>query len=83
MPKAEDVLSCVTKIYAANLIHLDCSCCLIVDFRLYDLSSLVEASICLYEDLPEHDVTPRVLVLLTGISNIKKFTTTSQTLEVW
>ncbi|XP_058212687.1 putative FBD-associated F-box protein At5g56390 [Rhododendron vialii] len=77
----EDVLSCVTKIYAANLIHLDCFCCLIVDFRLYDLSLLVEASICLYEDLPEQDVTPRVLGLLTGISNIKKLTVTSQTLE--
>ncbi|KAI8558066.1 hypothetical protein RHMOL_Rhmol04G0059600 [Rhododendron molle] len=77
----EDVLSCVTKIYAANLIHLDCFCCLIVDFRLYDLSLLVEASICLYEDLPEQDVTPRVLRLLTGISNIKKLTVTSQTLE--
>ncbi|KAG5551562.1 hypothetical protein RHGRI_009835 [Rhododendron griersonianum] len=76
-----DVLSCVTKIYAANLIHLDCSCCLIVDFHLYDLSSLVEASICLYDHLPERDVTPRVLGLLTGISNIKKLMITSQTLE--
>ncbi|KAF7116812.1 hypothetical protein RHSIM_RhsimUnG0013000 [Rhododendron simsii] len=49
---------------------------------LHDASDIkIEASICVYEDLPEQDVTPRVLGLLTGISNIKKLTVTSQTLE--
>ncbi|KAH7843787.1 hypothetical protein Vadar_020760 [Vaccinium darrowii] len=75
-----DVLSCVTKIYAANLIHLHCISCQIIDFCLYDLSSLVDASICLYEE-PEEVVTPRVLRLLTGIFNVKKLTITIVMLE--
>ncbi|KAH7845132.1 hypothetical protein Vadar_022446 [Vaccinium darrowii] len=75
-----DVLSCVTKIYAANLIHLHYFSWVMDDFRLYDLSSLVEASICLSED-PEEVLTPRVLRFLTGIFNVKKLTITIVTLE--
>jgi len=75
------VLSCVTKIYAANLIHLHFACCLVVDFRLYDLSSLVDASLYLYDDLPEQDVALRVLGLLSGVLNVEKLWTTCIALE--
>jgi len=70
----------VTKIYAANLIHLHYFSWVMDDFRLYDLSSLVEASICLSED-PEEVLTPRVLRFLTGIFNVKKLTISIVTLE--
>ncbi|KAH7845149.1 hypothetical protein Vadar_025798 [Vaccinium darrowii] len=80
IPTLKGMSSVVTKIYAANLIHLHCISCQIIDFCLYDLSSLVDASICLYEE-PEEVVTPRVLRLLTGIFNVKKLTITIVTLE--
>ncbi|KAH7845144.1 hypothetical protein Vadar_017556 [Vaccinium darrowii] len=73
-----DVHSCVTKIYAANLIHLHFTHCLMVDFRLYDLSSLVDATtILFYEDVLEEDIIPRLLGLLTAICNVRKLTTTN------
>ncbi|KAI8558059.1 hypothetical protein RHMOL_Rhmol04G0059100 [Rhododendron molle] len=76
-----DVLSCVTKIYAANLIHLRCISSLVVDFRLYDLSLLVEASIGLYNNYSAEDVTPQVLGLLSGVVNVKKLSITSDTIK--
>ncbi|KAH7843637.1 hypothetical protein Vadar_019032 [Vaccinium darrowii] len=79
--RSEDVVSCVTKIYATNLIHLDCFNCLIVDFHLHDLSSLVDASICSYDYMLEQDLVPRVLRLLTGIFNVTKLSTTSEMVE--
>ncbi|KAH7861273.1 hypothetical protein Vadar_024080 [Vaccinium darrowii] len=75
-----DVLSCVPNIYAANLIHLRCISWLVVDFHLYNLFSLVDASIGLYENL-EEDVTPRMLRLLTEIFNVEKLTITDETLK--
>ncbi|KAH7842749.1 hypothetical protein Vadar_008732 [Vaccinium darrowii] len=79
-PDSEDVHSCVTKIYAANLIHLHFTRCLMVDFRLYDLSSLVDATTILFyedEDVVEEVIIPRVLGLLTAICNVRKLTTTT------
>ncbi|KAF7116814.1 hypothetical protein RHSIM_RhsimUnG0013100 [Rhododendron simsii] len=76
-----DVLSCVTKIYAANLIHLHCISSLVVDFHLYDLSSLVDASIGLSFDSFAEDVTPQVLGLLSGVVNVKKLSIASNMLE--
>ncbi|KAI8558057.1 hypothetical protein RHMOL_Rhmol04G0058900 [Rhododendron molle] len=76
-----DFLSCVTKIYAANLIHLRCISSLVVDFRLYDLSSLVDASIGLYDNVSVEDVTPQVLGLLSGVVSVRKLSITSATLE--
>ncbi|KAH7845150.1 hypothetical protein Vadar_026023 [Vaccinium darrowii] len=84
------VHGCVTKIYAANLIHFLCTCCLVVDFRLYDLSSLVDASILFNEedvsilfdeDMQEQVITPRALGLLTAICNVRKLRTTTDALR--
>ncbi|XP_058216444.1 F-box/LRR-repeat protein At4g14103-like [Rhododendron vialii] len=78
---ARGFLSCVTKIYAANLIHLRCISSLVVDFRLYDLSSLVDASIGLCDGSWAEDGTPQVLGLLSGVVNVKKLSITSDTLQ--
>ncbi|KAH7844963.1 hypothetical protein Vadar_033735 [Vaccinium darrowii] len=77
----EGVLSCVTEVYAPNLIHLDCTYCMRVDFRIYGLSSVVEASICINEPIPDRVVIPRVLRLLNGIFNVKKLSIATATLE--
>ncbi|KAI8558068.1 hypothetical protein RHMOL_Rhmol04G0059700 [Rhododendron molle] len=65
----QDALSCVTKIYAANLIHLCCISSLVVDFCLYDLSSLVDASIGLYYNPSAEDVTPQEKLELFSVVN--------------
>ncbi|KAL7249981.1 hypothetical protein ACSBR1_012048 [Camellia fascicularis] len=44
-PLWDDALSCVTKVYAANLISLKCTTNQKVDFHLCNLSSVVEAHI--------------------------------------
>ncbi|KAF7146715.1 hypothetical protein RHSIM_Rhsim04G0036800 [Rhododendron simsii] len=74
-------LSCVTKVYAANLIHLRCISSLVVDFRIYDVSSLVDASIGLYDNSSAEDATPQVLGLLSGVVNVKKLSITSDTFK--
>ncbi|KAI8558055.1 hypothetical protein RHMOL_Rhmol04G0058700 [Rhododendron molle] len=76
-----DVLSCVTKIYAANLIHLRCISCRGVDFHLYDLSSLVDASIGFYNNYSAEDGTSQVLGLFSAFVNVKKLSTTGETLQ--
>ncbi|KAG5551550.1 hypothetical protein RHGRI_009828 [Rhododendron griersonianum] len=73
-------VSFVTKIYAANLIHLRCISCRVVNFHLYDLSSLVDASIGFYNNSSAEDVTSQVLGLLSAVVNVKKLSTTSATL---
>ncbi|KAH7845152.1 hypothetical protein Vadar_028632 [Vaccinium darrowii] len=77
----EGVLSCVTEVYAPNLIHFDCTYCMRVDFRIYGLSSVVDASICINEPIPDRVVIPRVLRLLNGIFNVKKLSIATATLE--
>lgn len=80
MEPPADVHSCVTKIYAANLIHLHFTRSLMVDFRLYDLYSLVDATTILFyedEDALEEVIIPRMLGLLTAICNVRKLTTTN------
>ncbi|XP_058212680.1 F-box/LRR-repeat protein At4g14103-like isoform X2 [Rhododendron vialii] len=76
-----DFFSCVTKIYAANLIHLRCISSPVVDFRLYDLSLLVDASIGFHDNYSAVDVTPQVLGLLSGVVNVKRLLITIDILE--
>ncbi|KAH7845151.1 hypothetical protein Vadar_026508 [Vaccinium darrowii] len=81
MESPADFHGCVTKISAANLIHLHCTCSLMVDFRIYDLSSLVDASLLFNENMPEQVIISRALRLLTAICNIRKLRTTTDALR--
>ncbi|KAF7144518.1 hypothetical protein RHSIM_Rhsim04G0037300 [Rhododendron simsii] len=76
-----DFFSCVTKIYAANLIHLRCISSPVVDFRLYDLSLLVDATIGFHNIYSSEEVTPQVLGLLSGVVNVKRLSITIDMLE--
>ncbi|CAL5390994.1 unnamed protein product [Camellia sinensis] len=82
-PLRDDALSCVTKIYAANLISLKCTTNQKVDFHLCNLSSVVEAHIdLLYRFSVQQEVASCAINLVTGICNVETLTISNNTLSL-
>ncbi|KAL7249964.1 hypothetical protein ACSBR1_012031 [Camellia fascicularis] len=82
-PLRDDALSCVTKIYAANLISLKCTTNQKVDFHLCNLSSVVEAHIdLLYRFSMQQEVASCAINLVTGICNVETLTISNNTLSL-
>ncbi|GMP53612.1 hypothetical protein CsSME_00019024 [Camellia sinensis var. sinensis] len=82
-PLRDDALSCVTKIYATNLISLKCTTNQKVDFHLCNLSSVVEAHIdLLYRFSVQQEVASCAINLVTGICNVETLTISNNTLSL-
>uniref|UniRef100_A0A5B7B567 F-box domain-containing protein n=2 Tax=Davidia involucrata TaxID=16924 RepID=A0A5B7B567_DAVIN len=79
----EDLHDCEIKIYAANLISLNWCSNETVDFHLYDLSSLVDASIKLWNlRASQQEVARRAVKLLNSIHNTKSLKISGDIFEV-